>query len=614
MLVYTSTKQWFLDDVMTNDIDNIIDQSVQEKLNRRTWKSEKLSWKNSLMFMNNILNDNDIPSDCWIAIEYQIPQTSNRVDFIISWKDQDGSDQVIIVELKQWSESNITDKDAMVETRFWWRLTETVHPSYQAWSYASLIKWYNEVVYTEDIHLKPCAYLHNYEVDWNIDNAFYSDRIEKAPLFLKKDAIKLQSFIKEFVKFWDNKDILYRIEKWRIRPSKSLADTLSSMLKWNEEFVMIDEQKMVYETALKLARESNPNNMNTLIVEWWPWTWKSVVAINLLVKLTGEWLVAKYITKNWAPRAVYESKLTWTMKKTEFSNMFSWSWSFTTCPPNTFDALIVDEAHRLNEKSWLFAKWENQIKEIMLSSNFSIFFIDEDQKVHFKDIWEKEAILDRAKKHNVNPTVMELTSQFRCWWSNGYLSWIDNILQIRTTANETLEDINYDFKIFDDPNELRDEIVRKNTNNKARIVAWYCRERTKKDETAKDIKIPEHNFEMKRNLFSDWPWWIIKPESVHEAWCIHTSQWLELEYIWVIFGKDLTVRNWRVLTHPENRARTDKSLSWFKKLLKEDEGQALEKAEMIIKNTYRTLMTRWMKWCYVYFEDKETAEYFKNRM
>jgi len=617
-LVYNETKKTFLDDVLSNNIEKIILDFFQKKLERKTSASEIDSRKNSMMYMKNILEDTEIPADSWVAIEYRIPQTGKRIDFVITWEDENKKEHVIIVELKQWQEAKLTEKDGIVITRFKGGEQETSHPSYQARSYAALLEWFNETVYTDGIQLNPCAYLHNYDKDDGVlNNEFYADYTKKAPVFLRHDVFKLRDFIKNFVKYWDSKNIMYRIDHGRIKPSKHLADSMASMLKWNKEFIMIDDQKVVYETAIALAKHSDTNNKNVLIVEGWPGTGKSVVAVNLLVELTKLWLVSKYVTKNSAPRTVYHSKLTGSMRQTEIWNLFSGSGAFTNCPSNSFDVLIVDEAHRLNAKSGMFSNLgENQILEIIDSSKFSIFFIDEDQKVTLKDIGKKDEIRDWAKKLWVHIHELSLSSQFRCDWSDWYLAWLDDTLQIRETANQDLEKHGYDFQIVSSPSELRDMIFEKNKkNNKARLVAWYCRDWiSKKDKNAFDITFPEYNFGMKRNLAMDGMLWILKPESVSEIWCIHTCQWLEMDYVWVIVWDDLVVRDWHVITNPENRAKTDKSLSGYKKLLKEKNEDIEDRADKIIKNTYRTLMTRGQKWCYVYFVDKETEDYFRSRM
>ena len=615
MLVYQSTKDKFLSDVLSNNIENIILNFFEKKLNRGVSKSEIDSWKNSMGYMDRVLQDDEIPSDSGVAIEFQIPQTSKRVDFILTGKGDNNSDQVIIVELKQWSEVEETNKDGVVKTRFKNGLVETSHPSYQAWSYASLLNSFNETVYEEKINLTPCAYLHNYDDKNNvINNSFYNYYTEKAPAFFKSDALKLRDFIKRFVKYGDSTNIMYRIDSGKIRPSKSLADAMSSMLKGNTEFIMIDDQKIVYETALNLARKSTENKKNVLIVEGGPGTGKSVVAVNLLVNLTKEGLISQYVTKNSAPRNVYESKLTGTLRKTEISNLFSGSGSFIKCEKNIFDAIIVDEAHRLNEKSGMFNNLgENQIKEIIDSSKFSIFFIDEDQKVTWKDIGTKDEIVKWAKKVGANINIMSLNSQFRCNGSDGYLAWLDNALQIRETANVTFDANDYDFRIFDSPVELKNEVFEKNKlNNKARLVAGYCWDWvSKKDKKLDDIVISEYNFGMQWNLAND-NIWIISPNSVNEIGCIHTCQGLELDYVGVIIGDDLIVRDKKIVTNPKKRSKTDKSLNGFGKSFKENPKEAIKKADLIIKNTYRTLMTRGMKGCYVYFVDQETKDYFLN--
>ncbi|MHB0978070.1 MAG: DNA/RNA helicase domain-containing protein [Minisyncoccota bacterium] len=619
MIVYQSTKSGFLNDA-SNGIEDIVRERVKEKLNLdiKVGSSEYNSWKNSLGdAMYKVMQTDKIPNDSCVAIEYAIPRAKNRIDFIITGEDEDGKEKVVIIELKQWTDIQKTDKDGVVLTHFKSGQSEEPHPSYQAWSYSALLYGFNATVYEEKIGLEPCAYLHNHVDNEVILSPFYGEYLEKAPAFCKGDKEKLQDFISKFVKHGERKNTLFRIDNGEIRPSKNLADSLSSMLKGNLEFVLIDEQKIVYETALSLTKKSSEENKNVLIVEGGPGTGKSVVAINLLVAITKLGLNTQYVTKNAAPRGVFEAKLVGSFKKSEISNFFTGSGSFVEEEKNIFDALIVDEAHRLNEKSGMFKNLgENQIKEIIDSAKCSIFFIDEDQKVTWHDIGKKEEIEKWANKIGAKVQSLKLESQFRCNGSDGYLSWLDNILGIEDTANTTLEGIDYDFKIVDSPNELRDLIFDKNKiDNKARLVAGYCWDWvSKKDKNLNDIVFPEYDFGMKWNLASDGNVWIISPKSVNEIGCIHTCQGLEVDYVGVIVGDDFIVRNGEIITNPDKRAKTDASLKGYRKELKIDLESTIKKAEEIIKNTYRTLMTRGMKGCYVYFVDKETEKYFKSRI
>jgi uncharacterized protein len=613
MIVYKASKREFVIDVISNTIEKKILSSFVREVGHSTGKSEVQSWRDSMLYMNNIVSDSAIPDDSGIAIEYKIPQTSKRIDFIITGKNDAHKNAAVLIELKRWSDGvTITEKDGIVNTDFY---GEVNHPSYQVWSYATLLEDYNANVQDQNIILKPCAYLHNYDPDDVITNDFYKEYLEKAPVFLRPDALKLQNFIKSFVKYGDKGEVLYAIENGKIRPSKALADNLASMLQGNQEFILIDDQKLVYETALKLAKGSSVTNKNVLIVKGGPGTGKSVVAVNLLTELTKRGDVTQYVTRNSAPREVYQAKLTGKFTKTRISNLFSSSGSFYNIEPNTFDSLIIDEAHRLNEKSGLFSHLgENQIKELINVSKFSIFFLDEDQRVTLKDIGDVSEIVRWAKHYGANIHIQELASQFRCNGSNGYLAWLDNVLQIKLTTNDTLDDINYDFKIVDDPASIHQQIIQKNiVNNKSRMLAGYCWKWVSKNEPKlKDIIIGDYKATW--NLNKHGQSWIIHKDSVNEVGCIHTCQGLELDYGGVIIGPDLIVRNGKVITDATKRASTDKSIFGYKKLLKEDPVMARSAADMIIKNTYRTLMTRGMKGCYVYCTDSETQEYFKDKL
>ena len=617
MIVYASNKADFINDVTNHQIEEVILSNYQQKLKRNTSASEIQSWRESLMYMNLVLMDKDIPDDAGVLVEFMIPQSSFRVDFIITGVNAREEEQVIIVEIKRWANAKLTNKDGVVKTVFRGGLAETSHPSYQAWSYAAFLSSYNETIHTDDISLFPCAYLHNYEQDDQLTNEFYEPYITRAPLFFKTDKQKLREFIKKHIRKGDNTEIMYRIENGKIRPSKALADSLLSMLKGNEEFIMIDDQKLVYETALAGAKRAGDDQKNVLIVKGGPGTGKSVVAINLLVGITKTGLVGKYVTKNSAPRTVYRAMLAGNMKGSDISFLFDSSGSFYQSDSNAYDVLIVDEAHRLNERSGIYSHLgENQVKELINASKFSVFFIDEDQKISTKDIGSIDEIEKWAKKYGANVRQMDLKAQFRCKGSNGYLAWLDNTLQVRETANVYLGRDDFEFVILDNPAEMRDIIYNLNReNNKARMLAGYCWNWvSKKKQSIHDIVFSEFGFSHRWNLEKDGMRWIISPDSVSEIGCIHTSQGLELDHVGVIVGKDMVARNGKIVTDFQQRAKTDKSLSGIVQMHNKNPQEANFLADKLIKNTYRTLMTRGMKSCYVYFVDAETRDYFEERV
>lgn len=268
-------------------------------------------------------------------------------------------------------------------------------------------------------------------------------------------------------------------------------------------------------------------------------------------------------------------------------------------------------------KSGLFCNLgENQIIEIVQASRFSIFFVDDHQRVHIKDIGSKATIQKLAEMCGANVHTIKLNSQFRCNGSDGYLNWLDNTLQIKETANIRLSAEDYDFQIFSNPNKLFETIKEKNKiNNKARVVAGYCWDwNSKKNPNDYDIILPEFKFKKRWNLSSDRNLWIIGKNSIEEIGCIHTCQGLELDYVGVIIGPDMRYEKGQIITDVTKRSVNDQSVKGIKSFISKNKEKALQEADEIIKNTYRTLLTRGIKGCYVFCCDKPLAEYLTSQL
>ena len=615
MIVYQEAKKQFLHDVRLDLIEDKIEQKVRERLHKKTASNEFMSWMNSMQYMYKVMEDKSIPDESMIAIEYRIPNSNKRVDFIVSGEDQMGRESAVVIELKQWQKmEKVESKEAIVKTNLHGRNVETIHPSYQAWSYVSMIEDYNEDVRRYKINLKPCAYLHNYRLKENDDlvDECYEYYIDKAPVFTRGDTDRLSKFISKYIKK-GNPDVLYHIDHGRIVPSKSLQDSLSSMLRGNQEFTLIDDQKVVFERALEIVKKEEKKKV--YIVHGGPGTGKTVLAINMLVAILNMDQNVMYVTKNSAPREVYRKKLTdGKYRKAYIDNLFKGSGSFTEAISDDFDCLIVDEAHRLNEKSGMFQNLgENQVKEIINAAKTSIFFVDDFQMVTTKDIGSTNEIKKWCRYFDAEVYEDTLLSQFRCNGSDSYLSWIDNVLEINLEATDDF-DFDYDIRICDSPEEVRELILEKNKiNNKSRMVAGYCWNWIKEGKNNSDIHdIQIGDFGMSWNLGSS-STWAIDPESVNEIGCIHTCQGLEFDYVGVIIGEDLRYDD-GIITDFTKRARTDQSLKGLKGLYKKNKEEALKIADRIIKNTYRTLLTRGQKGCYIYCVDKDLQEYLKERL
>lgn len=616
MIVYNATKTQFNDDVNLNQISDIILRNLREKHISGGQAAEFHSWQNSLHFMRSVIDDPEIPGDADIAIEYQIPRTSKRVDFMIAGADRDDRSNVVVVELKQWDKAEKVDDIMQHSVRAFtggaYRIVN--HPSYQAYAYATFIRNSSEQVQDEEIGIWPCAYLHNCAPANRepLDDEIYKLWYDEAPLFDRSQVLKFRSFIKKFiVKKAANGDLLYKIDNGRIRPSKALQDCLVSLMKGNQEFILLDDQAVAFDICKKLMNQCLKDlKKRSVIIQGGPGTGKSVLAVNLLNEFTQKGYNASYCTKNSAPREAYQRLLSKSDLKAQVNikQLFRSPFGLCNMAPNFYDCLIVDEAHRLVSK--MYGDWngENQIKECIGASRFTVFLIDEDQRITTKDIGSVREIEKWAAELNSEVTMNEdtvLHSQFRCNGSDQYIQFLDKMLQIGEPVDIDLSELNFDLRVYDDPNELRRDLRAINAaSNKARMVAGYCYDWNVKHKRGDFDIYLERDFRAQWNLEKD-KIWAINPKSFEQVGCIHTAQGLEFDYVGVFIGKDLRY-------DPD----TGKIVTDRLRISKDDKSSGIRSAsdkvaEILIKNTYKTLLTRGQKGCFIYCEDKALAEYIR---
>ena len=616
MIIYLETREVFLEHVRRNRIEEEVGERLKAIAGRRVSPAEVRAWRNSFQYVSQFLLDPRIPPALGVAIEYQIHNTARRIDLLLSGRSPDDRHAAVIVELKQWETVDATAMDGVVRSVVGGGPRELTHPSYQAWSYSCLLEDFNTAVQEHSIAINPCAYLHNCSDGSGVLADCYQDYLERAPVFLRHHTDELVGFLTRCLTQGDGGEAIQRIRDGRARPSRQLAEVFEQMVLGNSEFTLIEEQKVVYERALQFARKLRPGKRTVLLVRGGPGTGKSVVAIRLIGALLQKGLNIRYVSKNAAPRTVFKAKLTGQLRRSRFDNLFCGSGAFVDCPPGHYDTLVVDEAHRLNRFSGLYGnQGENQVKEIINASHLSVFFLDEDQQVAWKDIGTEAEIREHAVQLGAEVVCDELPSQFRCAGSDGYLSWLDDLLGIRSTANPELDREVFDFRLFDDPQSLHGAIRATNGNNRARLVAGYCWNwSSKKNPDLSDIVIPEHGYAARWNLASEGNTWIISPTGVEEVGCVHTCQGLEVDTIGVIIGPDLVFRDGQLLANPTARARSDKSLSGWRASMATDPVGTEERVSRLIRNTYRTLMSRGMKSCWVFACDPALQAYLRERL
>lgn len=610
MILYSDLLKNFIADVNKQILDDKIYKLMKSKMNKYASESEKKSWINSLEYLANILKKSNLPDNCSIAIEYNIPMTNQRIDFMITGYGENNNKNIILFELKQWSIINkVEESNVLLETFIGKSNKQVLHPAYQVWTYQELLKDYNENIQNMNINISSCVILHNYlrkEKD-NLYDEKFKYLLDKVNVYSKNDEKKLISFINGKIQFGDDFEIINNIEKSNYRPSKNLQNNIDDLLKNNHSFHLVDDQMTIFDSVLRLSKN---NHKEVIIISGNPGTGKSIIAVNLLCNEIKNGKMCQYVSRNTAPRAVYSYKLKDTLNKNSIDNLFKTSGNFTKEETNRFDMLIVDEAHCLTKKSGFFSNYgENQIKEIVNSAKCTVFFIDERQKVHLNDIGTVKEIEKWANYFGANITKFDLKSQFRCGGSNNYLEFIDFMLGI--SSNNQFNKIGYDVKVVDTISELKTIVNEKNKKLLSRILAGYCWNWNKKEvdnSDYHDIKIDD--FEISWNLGIKQTFAI--DNSINEAGCVHSVQGLEFDYVGVIIGPDMYYENGKIKTSFEKHASTDPAFKGIKKLYKENKIEAMKLADEIIKNTYRILLTRGTKGCAIYCVDGNLNNYIKD--
>jgi DUF2075 family protein len=289
---------------------------------------------------------------------------------------------------------------------------------------------------------------------------------------------------------------------------------------------------------------------------------------------------------------------------------------------NVIDVMIADEAHRIRETSnnRFTPKVKQsklpQIRELLKASRTSIFFIDDNQIVRPGEIGSSSYIKTEAEKLNCEVREFELEAQFRCAGSDAFVNWINNTLGIERTANVIWNQADeFDFKILATPQAL-EEAIREKLEKKftARLTAGFCWpwSKPKPDGTlVNDVVIggyarPWNARSDAGSLAPGIPkesLWAYEVGGVSQIGCIYTAQGFEFDYVGVIFGPDL-------IYVPEAADwKGDKTKSYDTVVKRSG-----DRFTQMVKNTYRVLLTRGMKGCYVHFIDRNTENFFRSRM
>lgn len=615
MILYSSSAEAFRQDVDSNQITDKIRDAFRQRMGYLPAAAEQNAWNNSMQFVERVVRNSRVPDDCGILIEFNIPTTNKRIDFMITGRDEEQNDNFVIVELKQWQNAKATAKPDVVSTLTGGHIQNVTHPSYQAWSYKQFLVDMNEAIQQGDFNGHACAYLHNYKKGTTepLLAPQYQDMVKEAPLYFKDDYQHLQNYLYKQLCCGKGINTLQLIENGKLHPSRKLMDHVAGLFNGNSEFILLDEQKVIFETILE--RASNPTRKTVIMIEGGPGTGKSVISMNVFGQLLQHRNNVRFVAPNAAFRKVMIEHLTQQQPRSRarLNNLFKGSSCFWDSPENFYEILVVDEAHRLKKKGAYMYQGENQVDDVIRAAQVSVLFIDDNQQVRPDDIGSTREIRRLAAEYQADLIELKLTAQFRCAGADGFINWITDVLQIEQTGNyDGWDKTDFDFRLFDNPHDVFNAIkAREDEGAKARLLAGYAWKWTAETDgndqgQVPDVVIEEHAFRMPWNPRASRELWAVQPDGLDFIGCIHTAQGLEFDYVGVIIGNDLKF-------NPENGTVWADASEY-----KDTQGMRgirnnVPELSRLVKNIYKVLCSRGMKGCYVYCRDEGLREYMKGR-
>jgi uncharacterized protein len=621
MRLYSGSSQQFVDDTTRNQIADKLKSAFFDYYRFNPSPGEVSSWRNSLRAMALIFQEAHL-SDHGVLLEYQLPLTSKRLDCMICGEDGRGTENAVIVELKQWEQCKAANGENEVLTWVGGAEREILHPSVQVGQYKMYLEDTHTAFYSDQrpVVLNACTYLHNYS--HNADDVIFSLKFKNAlalyPLFTADDAERLQGHLVSKLERGHGLEVLKRVEESRYRPSKKLMNHVGNIIKGKSEYVLLDEQLIVYDAVLAQAKKGfHDKKKAVILVKGGPGTGKSVIAINLMADLLLKGYNAQYATGSKA--------FTETLRKVIGSRgavQFKYFNSYTDAERDVIDVLIADESHRIRETSnSRYTKREKrsnlaQIDEMLKASKVVVFFIDDHQVVRPNEIGSVDYIKTKASQSGAAIVEHELEAQFRCNGSEAFVNWVNNTLGIKRTANVLWDQHEeFEFKIFASPEALEQAIrSRVGQGFTGRVTAGFCWEWSdpNPDGTLKDdVVVGEYRrpwdarYDAKK-LAPGIPkasLWAHDPNGIDQVGCVYTAQGFEFDYVGVIWGPDLLydfdTQSWK----------GDKAAS-HDSVVKRSGDRFAD----LVKNTYRVLLSRGLKGCYVYFMDKDTEMFVRTRI
>ncbi|MFJ5289000.1 DNA/RNA helicase domain-containing protein [Streptomyces sp. NPDC088348] len=573
--------------------------------------SEIRSWERSIPALTGALLDAGL-GDVEVMLEYGLPLTSKRADAVLAGVHPvTGEPSYVVVELKQWSEAQPDEADDdPVLCRIDAYSRPVLNPIVQVRGYCNYLVSFNGALSAHPERISGAAYLHN-ATEFGVSGLYVMEQDERGRLFTQERRGEFLTYLKSRLSPQSGAGAADALMAGKVQPSKQLMRVAAQEVREREQFVLLDEQRVAYETVLRsVQRAHESDHKEVVVVTGGPGTGKSVIALSLLGELYRRGVPTLHATGS--------QSFTKTMRKVagvrkrEVQELFKYFNSFITAKRNGIDVLVCDEAHRIRETSanrWTKAEArtdKQQIDELLDAARVPVFLLDEHQVVRPGEMGTVREIKAAAAAKGLECRVVPLDSQFRCGGSDAYLRWVVRLLGLEGGGPVEWEpDDRMELYVVDSPQEMEEFLrTRQGVGYGARMSAGYCwkwSDAKPGEPLPADVAIGDWarpwNLKGERSVMGAPPsaLWATDPAGFAQVGCVYTAQGFEYDWSGVIIGPDLL---WRV-----DRWITDRTASKdpvFKKATSDTD------VDRLIRNTYKVLLTRGMIGTVVYSTDPET--------